>query len=248
MTKRCHCQKTGILYDHLMVLNHVKESNDQLIILNRDDIIQILLDIRENLLSRSLYSSTISNRIYMRKSHNLPLLQRSLHTCCTSRLNTDYFDMWIQKLRKCGNTCCKSASTDRNQNIINKWKLLNDLHCNGTLSCGNCRIIERMDKGISLFLSKFQCMCTCLIIYITMQDNLCTITLCSLNLDQRSCGRHNNHCLHTIFMRSIGNTLCMISGGCCDQTFISLFIGKSADLIIGTTNLICTCTLHILRF
>ena len=224
MTKRCHCQKTGILNDHLMILNHVKESNDQLIILNRDDIIQILLDIRENLLSRSLYSSTISNRIYMRKSHNLTLLQRSLHTCCTGRLNTDYFDMWIQKFRKCGNTCCKSASTDRNQDIINKWKLLNDFHCDRTLSCCNCQVIKRMDKCISLFLGKLQCMCTCLIIYIAMQNNLCTIALCSLNLDQRSSCRHNDYCLYSIFMSCISNTLRMISCRCCDQPFISLFI------------------------
>ena len=67
------------------------------------------------------------------------------------------------------------------------------------------------------------------IIYITMQDNLCTVTLCSLNLDQRSCGRHNDHCLHTIFMRSIGNTLCMISGRCCDPVSYT-HLSVEADL------------------
>ena len=95
MTKRCHCQKTGILYDHLMVLNHVKESNDQFIILDSDDIVQILLDIREDFLSGCLYCSTVSNRIYVRKSHNLTLLQRSLHAGSPCRFHTNDFDMWI---------------------------------------------------------------------------------------------------------------------------------------------------------
>ena len=95
MTKRCHCQKTGILYDHLMVLNHVKESNNQFIILDSDDIVQILLDIREDFLSGCLYGSTVSNRIYVRKSHNLTLLQRSLHAGSPCRFHTNDFDMWI---------------------------------------------------------------------------------------------------------------------------------------------------------
>ena len=118
MTKRSHSQKTRILHDHLMILNHIQESHDQLIILNRDDIIQILLDIRENLLTRCLNSSTICDRIYMRKRHNLPLLQRSLHTCSPGRFHTDHLNMRIQKLSQCRNTSSKSAPTDRNQNII----------------------------------------------------------------------------------------------------------------------------------
>ena len=36
-----------------MVFYHIKESNDQLIILDRDDVIQILLDIREDILART---------------------------------------------------------------------------------------------------------------------------------------------------------------------------------------------------
>ena len=55
MTECCDCQKSRVLNDHLVVFYHIKESNDQLIIVDRDDVIQILLDVREDVLARCLY-------------------------------------------------------------------------------------------------------------------------------------------------------------------------------------------------
>ena len=231
-----------------MIFYHIQESNDQLIILNRDDFIQILLDIWENMRARSLNCSTICNGVYMGQCNNLTFLKRSLHTGCTCWLYTDYFNMRIKKLGKCGYTCCKSASTDWHQNIIYKRKLLNDLHSNGSLAGSNCRIIKRMNKGIALFFSKLQSICTGLIINITMKNNLCAIPFCTLYFNKRCSGRHYDHGLHTVFVCRICHTLCMISSGSCDQTFASLLVGKSTDLIISSTHLICTCSLHVLWF
>ena len=75
MTKRCHCQKTGILYDHLMVLNHVKESNDQFIILDSDDIVQILLDVQNKKIV-SILSGGNMDVITMSSVVQLGLIQR----------------------------------------------------------------------------------------------------------------------------------------------------------------------------
>ena len=195
--------------------------------------------------TRSLYSSTVGDCIYMWQSNYFTLFKRCLHTCRTGRLYTNDFNMRIQKFCKCGYTCCKSASSDWNKNIIYKRKLLYDFHSNRTLAGCYCRIIKRMDKCIPFFLSKFQCISTCLIIYISFQNYVCTVTLGTFYFDQRCCCRHNDHCFCTKFMRSISNTLCMISSRCCDQTFCTLFFCKRADLIVCTANLIGSCTLHV---
>ena len=231
-----------------MIFHHIQESYNQLIIFNSNDVIQILLDIWEDFLARCLYCSTVCNGIYMGKSHHLSLSQGSLHAGCSCRFHTDHLNVWIEKLCQSGDTCCQTAASDRNQDIVHKRKLLDNFHGNGTLTCGNCRIIKRMDKGITLFLSQFQGMGAGLIIYITVKDYLCAIAFGSLNLDQRSSGRHDDHCLHSVFMCRISHTLGMVSCGCCDQSLISLFFRKSADLIISATNLVCSCALHILRF
>ena len=248
MTECSDCQKSGVLNDHLVVFYHIKESNDQLIIIDRNDIIQIFLDIREDMLTRSLYRSTICNRIYMRKSNDFAFLHGGLHAGCSGRLYTDDLDMRVQKLGKCGNTCCQSASSDRYKDIIYKRKLLYDFHCNGSLSCRNSRIVKRMDKGISFFFCQFQSISTGLIIDISLEDDFCAVALGALYLNKRCGRRHNNDCLCTKLVCCIGNTLCMVSCGCGDQTFSSFFFRKGADLVVCATDFICAGTLHILWF
>ena len=156
--------------------------------------------------------------------------------------------MRVQKLGKCGNTCCKSTSSNRYQDIIYQWEFLYDLHGDGSLSGGYCRVVKRMDKGISVLLCKLKRMGTCLIVNISVKDDFRSVALSTLHLDQWRGGRHDNDGFYSVFMCSIGNALCMVSCRCCDQTFVSLFVRKCADLIICATYFICTGALHILRF
>ena len=110
------------------------------------------------------------------------------------------------------------------------------------------RIIKGMDKSISFFFCQFQCKCTGFIIYIPMKDHLCPIVFGTLYLDQGCGGWHDDDCFYPIFMCCIGNALSMVSCRSSDQPFASLFFRQCTDLIISTTHLICSCTLHIFRF
>ena len=194
-----------------MVFYHIKESNDQLIIVDCDDIIQILLDVREDVLARCLYCSTVCNRIYMRKSDNFAFLDGSFHAGSSGWLNTNDFDVRVQKFGKSGNTCCQSASSDRNQDIIYQRQLLNDLHGDGSLSCCNSRIIEWMDERVSFFFCQFQRVSTGFVVNITFEDDFCAVALGTLYFDKRCGSRHNDDCLCTEFMCCVSNTLCMVS-------------------------------------
>ena len=94
MFECCYCQKSGVLNDHLVVLYHIKESNDQLIIVDRDDVIQILLDVREDVLARCLYCSTVCNGIYIEEeSTTSPFSMEACHAGSSGRLYTDDFDL-----------------------------------------------------------------------------------------------------------------------------------------------------------
>ena len=55
-----------------MVFHHVQEGYDQFLVLHRDDIVQILLDIREDNFSRRLYCGAVGDRINVRKCRDLP--------------------------------------------------------------------------------------------------------------------------------------------------------------------------------
>ena len=52
MTQCCYSEKTGVFYDHLVILYHVEERYDQLIIVDGDNVVQVLLDIWEDILER----------------------------------------------------------------------------------------------------------------------------------------------------------------------------------------------------
>ena len=195
-----------------MIFNHIQKSHDQLIIFNGNDAVQIFLKIREDMLARSLHCSTVRYGIYMRKGYNFSFFQRRFHTGCSCRLYSDHPDMRIQKLRKSGNTGSQTAAANRYKNIVYKRKLLDDLHGNGTLSGGNCRIIKGMDKRIAFLFCQLQSISAGFIIDIALQDHLCSIAFCPFHLNKRRCGRHYDDRLYPEFVSSIGNTLSVISG------------------------------------
>ena len=58
---------------------------------------------------------------------------------------------------------------------IYQRKLLENLHGDGTLTGSYGQIIKRMNKGIAVLFCQFVCLCTCLIIDISVQYYLCTI-------------------------------------------------------------------------
>ena len=59
----CHGQKSGVFYDHLVVFNHIKEGNDQIIVLDGNDIIKVFLQIREHIFARCLNSRDVCDRM-----------------------------------------------------------------------------------------------------------------------------------------------------------------------------------------
>ena len=105
-----------------------------------------------------------------------------------------------------------------------------------------------MNEGVAFFFCERKCVCTGLIVYVTVKDNFCAIALGAFYLDQWCGGRHDDDCFYSVFMCGIGNTLCVVSCGCGDQALVSLFIGKCADLIVCATYFVGTGTLHVLRF
>ena len=59
MLKSGYRQKAGVLNNHLMILDHIEECTDQLVIRNGNDLVYILLDIREQLIARCAVPSAM---------------------------------------------------------------------------------------------------------------------------------------------------------------------------------------------
>ena len=63
MFQGSHCEKSGVLHDHFVVLHHIQKCHDQFGILNRDDLIHIFLDIWEDMVTGAFYCSTVCDGV-----------------------------------------------------------------------------------------------------------------------------------------------------------------------------------------
>ena len=194
-----------------MILHHIQKSHYQFIVFHGNDLVYILLNIWENMISRTLYCGSVGYGIYGRKCHHFAFLQGSLHTVGAGRFHANHFDVGIQQFYKSGDSCGQTASPDRNQDIIYQWKFFYNLHSNGSLTGSNCRIIKRMDKGIAVLFGQLVSMVTSLVIHISIKDYFRPIALSPFHFYQRCGSRHNNYCFYSKCFCSIGNPLGMIS-------------------------------------
>ena len=79
--------------------------------------------------------------------------------------------MRIEQFRQSGNAGSQAAAPHRNEYIIHRREIPDDLHHDGALACRNGFVIERMDKSIPFFLRQLQGVFTGLIVHIAVQDH-----------------------------------------------------------------------------
>ena len=78
-----------------MILYQIQECHDQLGIIYGDDLIDILLDIGKQKISRRLNGRTVCDSVDPGKRYDLTLTQRLLHTVSSCRLHADDLDVGI---------------------------------------------------------------------------------------------------------------------------------------------------------
>ena len=230
-----------------MVFYHVKESHNQLAVLDGDDAVHIFLYVREQLFAGTLHRRAVRNGVHLGKSHHLSLLKGYLHAVGACRLHANNLNLRVQKLGQCGNAGTETASADGNQDIVHRGKLLDDFHGNGALSRSHVQVVERMYKGISELLRQLIGVIAGLIEHIPLQHHVGAVALGAVYLHERRGRRHNNRCLAASQFCRVCNALCMVSSRCGDQTALFLLIAQGADLIKCTSYLVSTCILHIFR-
>ena len=78
-----------------MIFNHIQKCAHKLCILYGNDVVKILLDIRENFRAGRLYCGAVCNRVDRRKRRHLTVFDGFLHTVCICRLYADHLDLRI---------------------------------------------------------------------------------------------------------------------------------------------------------
>ena len=182
----------------------------------------------------------------VRELYHVARFKRCLHAGCAFGLYADNLDAGVQHLCQRGNTRCKAAASDGNQNRVNKRKLLHDFHGDGALASRNDRVVERMDEGEAALFGNIQGVFVGLIVHIAGKDYLGTLFLRALYLDKRGGGGHNDGGVHAVLAGSVGNALGMVACRSGDKAALAFFVGQRADLVIGAADLVSAGALHVL--
>ena len=241
-----HGQKAGVLDHHLVVLDHVQEGRDQLLVGDRDDFIQVLLQIREDPAARRLDRRAVRDRIDLGKRDDLPRLQRGLEAGRPLRLHRDHLHIGLEELGKRRDARRQAASADRDQDDVHQRQVLDDLHGDRPLTGRDVRIVKGMDKGIAVLLGQGMRVRLGIVIDIAVQDDLGAQRLGPVDLDQGRRRGHDDHRPGPELPRRIGHALGVVAGGRRDQAPGPRLLRQRADLVVGPAHLVGAGPLHIL--
>ena len=231
-----------------MVLHHIQEGDDQIRVRHSDHAVEILLQVGKDLCSGRLDSSAVCNGVDLRKRYHFTLLQGCLEAGRSLGLYGVHFRVGPQHLHERGDACRQSASAYRHQDDVDEGQVLDDLHGDRALAGGDVGIVERMNKGISVFFGQLVGVVTGLVIDVAVQNDLGSQRFGPVHLDQRRCSGHYDHRLGPELFGRISDALCVVSGGSRDQAAVSLLLAQRADLVVSAANLVGTCPLSVLRF
>ena len=212
MAKSGHGEQAGVLHDHLMVLDHIQKRRDQLVVVDGDDVVEVLLDVREDLVAGLEHRGAVGDGVGARQLHHVAGLQGGLHACCAGRLHADDLDVRVEQLGQRGHARGKPAAADRHQDVVDERQLLHDLHGDGTLACGDAQVVEGVDERVAVLLGKLERVFVGLVVDVAGQHHVGAQGLGALDLDERGGGGHDDGGLDAVMLRGVGDALRVVAG------------------------------------
>ena len=238
----------GTFGNELMLFHECKDGGGNFIIADRDNLIDEVAADVVGKIAGLLDGDTVGNGADLIERFDLSVCERLLHAGGAGSLYAVDLDFGIEAFHGEGDAGDQPAAADRNNNGIESGKLIHEFQTDGPLSGNDSLIVEGVQEGIPLFVAELQRASIGVVIDARNEADLGTVTFGGLDFGNGSAIGQTDDGLDSVFLRSKGDTLCMVSCGCGNQTFSSFFFRKGADLVVCATDFICAGTLHILWF
>ena len=145
---------------------------------------------------------------------------------------SDYLNAWFQHLGSHRDAADQPSAADRDQDLVDILQFLQHLQRYRALPEHYIDIIERMDEDIAVLLFELPCLPACVIISVSVQNDLYAELLCGFHFDDRSSLRHNDRGFHAKHLGRIAYTLSMVAGGGGDHAPAFFFFAEFAYFVI----------------
>ena len=224
MAEGSYGQKAGVLDDHLVVFDHIQEGGHQLLVGDRDDLIQILLQIGEDPAAGRLDGCAVRYGVDHGQGDHPARLEGGLEAGRALGLDPDHLHIGLEELGQAGDARRQSAAADRHQDHVHQGQVLDDLHGDRALAGRHIRIVEGMDKRVAVLFGKLGGMGCGVVVDIAVQDDLGAQGLGPVDLDQGRRRGHDDDRFGPAFPGRVGDALGMVARGSRDQAPLSFLL------------------------
>ena len=145
----------GAFSNEFVALDQCEQGRHDLHFGDGDYFVKVFLAEGIGKLARSFYCTAVGNGVNVAQGGNFSFVEGGLHTRCTFRLDADDFDFRIYCFGCQGYAAGKSTATNRYEDSIDIFAIVDDLFGTGTLAEQDLNVVERMDINITVFFSQF---------------------------------------------------------------------------------------------
>ena len=245
-----HCRShrccTGTLCDQLLLFDQSQNCSGDLVVGHSHNVVHILLDILESVGARFLDGDTVGNGGNGVQTGDLVVVNGLVHAGCTACLYAVNLDIRVQLLNGKRHAGDQSAAADRHNDCVHVCHLIQNFQTDGALSGNDVFVVKGVYKSVVVFLLELYSLVVGIVIDTLDHADLCTVTLGSFYLGDRSTVRQADESLHVVLCCSQSHTLCVVAGRAGDDTPCLFFFCQLGHHVIGTANLERTGDLQVL--
>ena len=185
-------EQAGVLDDHLVVLDHIEERDNQLVVVHANHVVEVLLQVGEDLIAHFEHGGAVGDGVGAGELDHVAGLECRRKACGAGGLNANDADLGVVELGEGGDAAGQAAASHGHEDGVDERQLLDDLHGDGALAGCNRGVVERRNVGKALLLGQLHGALLCVVEDVAVEDDLGTVTLGALNLDERRGGGHHD--------------------------------------------------------
>ena len=209
--------------------------------------VHIFLYIGEDQIAGSFYRHAVGDGVGGGEGDHMACLQTGLHGGGPLGFHADDGDIGVEQLGQGRHAGGQPAPSDGDQDHVHIGQVLEDLIGDGALSGGHLQVVEGGDIGETLLLGQLGGLFRRLIKDLPVENDVGAVVLGVVDLDQRSCGGHDDGGGDAGGLGGIGQSLGVVAGGGGNESPALLVLRQGADFIVGPSNLVGPGDLHIFR-
>ena len=239
-------EQAGVLDDHLVVLDHVEERDNKLIVVHADDVVEVLLQVREDLVAHLEHGRAVGDGVGAGELHHVAGLERRREACRAGGLHANDADLGVVEFGESRDAAGQAAAAHRHEDGVDQRQLLDDLHGDGALAGCHRGVVERWDVGEALLLGQLHGALLGVVKDVAVEDDLGAVALGALDLDERCGGGHDHDGACARVGGGVRHALRVVAGTCGDYAAVKLLLGELRDLVVRAAQLVGAGALHVL--